>query len=97
MVTCRLGTHVSPSETRRAYTLRANYSAQVEAEVESRLIAYYSLIGRTSTDLTDEEAENQAKKGSMAPSLAELLDESRLRPSGKGVTASDPHAKRSKA
>jgi len=73
------------------YSLKSGFNAQVEAEVESRLTAYYSLIGRTSADLSDEEAENQAKKGSMAPSLAELLDEARLRPSNspppkKGTT-----------
>lgn len=79
------------------YALKAQFSAQVEAEVESRLVAYYSLIGKTTNDLTDEEAENLAKRGSVAPSLAELLDEGRLRASGQGVTPSDPHAKRSRS
>ena len=65
------------------YVLKAGFSAQVEAEVESRLTAYYSLIGRTTADLSDEEAKNAAKKGETAPSLAELLDESRLRASNK--------------
>lgn len=62
------------------YALKAGFSAQVEAEKEAALVAYYSLIGRTNVDLSDEEAENAAKKGSTAPSLAELLDEVRLRP-----------------
>ena len=78
------------------YALKAGFSAQVEAEVESRLTAFYSLIARTTSDLSDEEAENLAKKGQVAPSLAELLDESRLRPSGKGVTASQPHTPKDK-
>jgi len=65
------------------YALKAAFSAQVEAEVESRLTAYYSLIGRTSADLTDDEAKAQAKRGEPVPTLAELLDEGRLRPKPK--------------
>lgn len=65
------------------YTTKANFSANVEAEVEARLLAYYSLLGKTSADMTDEEAEEEARRTTRAPSLAELLDENRLRPSGK--------------
>jgi hypothetical protein len=67
-------------ETQTAlYVLRSEFNSKVNAEVESQLTAYWSLLGRTRTDLTDQEAEDESRKGRAKPTLAEELGESPLR------------------
>jgi hypothetical protein len=76
---------VRSKEATDLYVTKASFHAQVEAEIESRLTAYFSLIGRTNADLTDEEAGKEAQQGA-APSLADLLDEKALRARGQAPT-----------
>lgn len=61
------------------YVLQSEFASKVAAEVESILVAYWSLIGRTKTDLTDEEAEADSRKGRADKTLAEELAGSPLK------------------
>lgn len=61
------------------YVLQSEFASKVAAEVEAILTAYWSLIGRTKTDLTDEEAEAESRKGRAQSTLAEELAGSPLR------------------
>lgn len=60
------------------YILKAGFEAKVNAELESRLLAYFSLVGRTSSDMSQEEASQEAERPKTVRSLAELLDEKTL-------------------
>lgn len=67
-------------ETQTAlYITRAEFNTRVNAEVEAQLTAYWSLIGRTRTDLTDQEAEDEALRGRSRPTLSEELSEGKFK------------------
>jgi hypothetical protein len=73
--------------------LKAQYHADVNAEVESRLVSWYSLMGQPTRELTEEEARQEAERKASVRSLSDLLGEPSLReqpkqvPTGKGSGA----------